>query len=126
MERCAQFNSQPNDLVFAHGDQGCFDPDIALFCTHFDELIEGIVVGGTAVGIAGAVLLDCADKDDFCAQNLGPAYRGGEKMRVAEGDVGDGNLGGGSMPASGGLLSAGFSTEGWVSGSSRNCNRMVG
>ena len=60
-----------------------------------DKLLKGGVVGGSAVRVAGAVLLDRADVDLRGSENLGPTDRRGEKMGVAEGDVGDGDLAGG-------------------------------
>src|ERR1700738_4089134 len=57
MERCAQFNSQPDDLALAHGDQRRFDPNFPVLGAHSDELIEGCIAGGPAVRIPRAVLL---------------------------------------------------------------------
>src|ERR1700712_2620334 len=62
MERCAQFNSQPDDLVFTHGDQRRFNPNLALFRAHPDELIECLIVSRPAVRIARAILLYRPDK----------------------------------------------------------------
>ena len=58
MEWCAQFNSQPDDLVLSHPDQRRFDPDIPVFCAHTDELIEGVIISGPTVRIPGAILLN--------------------------------------------------------------------
>src|SRR5260370_22152265 len=92
MERCAQFNSQPDDLALFQMDERCHDLDVSVFRAHFDELVERLVVRRPAVGIAGAVLLDGAYKDLLGPENLGPADRRREKVSIAKGDVGDGNL----------------------------------
>ncbi len=62
-------------------------------CAGADHLVVGLIVGWTTVGIAGTVLLDGSDVDLFRSQDFGPAYGDGEEVGVAEGDVGDGDLG---------------------------------
>src|ERR1700693_5117070 len=84
MERCAQFNSQPDDLAFAHCDQRGFDPNLPVLGAHLDELIECVIVGGPAVRIPRTVLLYCPDKHRLRAQHLRPAYRRRKEMSIAE------------------------------------------
>src|SRR5262249_31666919 len=48
------------------------------------DFIEGAVVGGTAIGISGAVLLDGADVDLLRSQHLCPTHGRGKKMSVAK------------------------------------------
>jgi len=66
MERSTEFNSQPDDLGLFQVNQRRHDANIALFGSGLDELVERLVVGRAAVGIAGRVLLDGADKDGLC------------------------------------------------------------
>jgi len=91
MERRRQFKAELNDLAFSHMDEGCEYLDGAVAGAGSDELLEGLVVGGAAVGIAGAILLDGPDDDVGGAEDFGPADGGGEEVGVAEGDVGDGD-----------------------------------
>ena len=56
----------------------CFRPG-------FDDLVEGLIVRRTAIGIAGTVLFDGADIDLFRSQHLSPAYRDGQEMGIAKG-----------------------------------------
>ena len=91
MERRGQFKAKLNDLTLSHMDERSDNFDVSIAGAGANKLLEGLVVGRTAVGITGAVLLDGADEDLFRAQNLGPTDRCGEKMGVAEGDVGDGD-----------------------------------
>src|SRR6266404_5899192 len=87
-----QVEATANDLSLAKCDERSRDLDASLFGADADDLVEGLVVLGAAVGVAGAILRDRADVDLGCSQNLCPTYRRGEEMRVAEGDVGDGDL----------------------------------
>src|ERR1700745_34512 len=87
MEGRAEFKAAADYLVLAHGDKRRLDADGAVTCAGADELLKGFVVGGAAVGIAGAVLLDRADVDGFGAEHLRPTDSGGEEVRVAEGDI---------------------------------------
>jgi len=91
MEGRREFKAAADYLVLTHRDKGCFDTDGAIARAGANELLKGLVVGGTAVGIAGAVLLDCTDVDGLGSEDLGPTDGGGEEVRVAEGDIGDGD-----------------------------------
>ena len=93
MEGSVEFNSETDDLALFHVDEWGFDADEAFPGPLADEGVEGVVVGGTAVGVAGGVLLDCADDDGFRTEDLCPAYGGGEEVSVAEGNVGDWDFG---------------------------------
>ena len=97
MEGRGEFKAAADYLVLAHGDKRRFDADGAVARAGADELLKGLVVGGTAVGIAGAVLLDGADVDGLGAEHLCPTDGGGEEVRVAEGNIGDGNAGADSV-----------------------------
>ncbi len=90
--RALQFQTEPDDLHLLEGDERSLDVDVAFFGSGLDEAIEGGVVLGTAVGIAGAVLGDGADEDVVGAEDLGPTDGDGEEMGVAEGNVGDGDV----------------------------------
>ena len=61
------------------------------FVPGFDDFVEGSIILRPAIGIAGTVGLDGADINLFRSQDLGPTDRDGEKMRVAEWDIGNGN-----------------------------------
>src|SRR3954468_8721062 len=87
-----QLQSAADDLSLAECDERRGDSDVRCFGAHTNELVEGVVVLGAAVRVAGAVLRDRADINLFRAQHLGPTYRSGKKMRVAERNVGNGNL----------------------------------
>ena len=63
MEGRGQFKAAADYLVLAHRDKRSFDADGAVARAGANELLKGLVVGGTAVGIAGAVLLDRTDVD---------------------------------------------------------------
>src|ERR1700726_3522627 len=91
MEWCVQFKAQPHNFGLAHVDERSGDLNGSFFRAGMDYAVEGFIVGGTTVGIAGAILLDCADKDFLRSQNLGPAYGGGQKMGVAKGYIGHWN-----------------------------------
>ena len=120
MERRTEFNPEADDLPLAEMDEGRDDPDGAVPCAGADELIEGVVVGRPAIRVAGAILLDRADKDGCRAEDLGPTDGGGKKVRVAEGDVGDGNFGPGAVGRSlielglAGVRGRGGDGDGWV------------
>ena len=58
MQGRTDFNSEADNLVFAHGDKRGNDLDVSFFRAFAGEAIEGVVVGGAAVGVSGAVLLD--------------------------------------------------------------------
>jgi hypothetical protein len=89
MEGCREFKAAADYLVLAHGDKRRFDADGAVARAGADELLKGLIVGGAAVGITGAVLLDGANIDRLRAEHFRPTDGGGEKVRVAEGNVGD-------------------------------------
>src|SRR5271170_5105189 len=91
MEWRGQFKAKPNDLTLPHMDEWSDDFDVSLPGPGADQLLKGLIICGTTVGIAGTVLLYGADQHLFRAQHLGPADGGGEKMGIAEGDVGDGD-----------------------------------
>ena len=91
MERCGQFKGKPHDLALTHLDERGDNFDFPVAGTGADELLEGFVIGGTAVGIAGAVLLNGTDNDFLRVEDFCPADRCGEEMRVAERNVGNGN-----------------------------------
>jgi hypothetical protein len=65
MQGRTKFNSEADDLALAHGDERGDDADRAFFYSLADQPVERFVVGGTAVGVAGAVLFDRADEDGF-------------------------------------------------------------
>src|SRR5580698_3739885 len=92
MQGRAQFKAKRNDLLLPHMDEWSNDFDVCVFCSGADKLLKGLIIGRTAVRVAGTVLLDGADKDFFCAQNLGPADSSRKKVRIAERDVGDGDF----------------------------------
>src|SRR3954464_3559063 len=87
-----QLQPAADDLTLAECDERRGDSDVRCFCAHLDELVERVVVLGAAVGVAGAILCDGADVDLFRSQHLGPADGSRKKMRIAEWDVGYGNL----------------------------------
>ena len=101
MERRAQFNPEPDDLVLAEVNERGDHTDAAVARARADELVEGFVVGGSAVGVAGAVLLDGADEHLCGAENFRPTDRGGKEVRIAERDVGDGDIGAGAVGLAG-------------------------
>jgi len=79
--------------VLAHGDKRCFDADGTVASTGTDELLKGLVVSGPAIRVAGAVLFDGSDVDGLGAKHLCPTDGGGEEVRVAEGNISDGDAG---------------------------------
>src|SRR3954453_3438408 len=87
-----QLQSAADDLSLAECDEWRGDCDVRCLVAHADDLVEGVVVLRAAVGVAGAILRDRANINLFRAQHLGPTDRSGKKMRVAERNVGDGNL----------------------------------
>jgi len=91
MERSRQFKAKLNDLTLSHMDERSENFDVSLFGPGANELLKCLIVSGTTVRVARAILLDGADDDLLRAEDLGPADGGGQKMGVAEGHVGDGN-----------------------------------
>lgn len=91
MERCVQFKAESDNLLLAKMDERRGDFDASLACAGSNELLKRLIIRGPAVGISGAVLLDRADEDSARAEDFRPAYGGGEKVRVAKGDIGYGN-----------------------------------
>src|SRR3954464_10614572 len=87
-----QLQAAADDLSLAECDERRGDSDVRCFGADLDQLVEGVVVLGAAIRVAGAVLRYGADVDLFRAQHLGPTYRSRKKMSVAERDIGDGNL----------------------------------
>ena len=86
-----------DNLGFFQGDERSDDLNSAVFSSPvfgslLDDLVEGFVICGAAVGIAGAVLLDGTDVDLRSAEDFGPADGNGEEMGITEGDVSDGDL----------------------------------
>src|SRR5271170_1541836 len=111
MERCVQFNSQPNDLALPHPDQWRFDSNIPIFRAHSDELVERVIIGRSAVRVPRAVLLHGPNQHLLSAQNLRPTHGGGKKVRIAEWNVSYWNF---------------IADLGLVRGSLRHRNSMVG
>src|SRR5271165_4464283 len=72
-------------------DEGGRDFDVSLARAGANDLLEGFIVRGAAVGIAGAVLLDGADEDGSGPQHLGPTDGCGQKVGIAKRHIGDGN-----------------------------------
>src|ERR1700760_1733798 len=93
MEGRAQFKAAADYLMLTHGDKWRFDADGAVARAGADELLEGLVIDRAAVGITGAVLFHRTDVNGLGAYHLGPADGGGEKVRVAEGHIGDRDTG---------------------------------
>src|SRR5882724_6254671 len=93
LQRRAQLQAAADDFCLAKCDERSGDLDASLFRPYADDLTESVVILGAAVGVTGAVLRDRADVDLGCSQHLGPTDRCGKKMRIAEGDVGDGDPG---------------------------------
>ena len=75
MEGRAQFKATADYLVLTHGDKWRFDANGAVARAGTDKLLEGLVVGRAAIGIAGAVLLDRSDVDRLGAYHLRPTDR---------------------------------------------------
>src|SRR3984885_2365413 len=93
MQRSAQFDAAADDLVFLELDDRRDDIDLRFRARAFaNHVLEGAVILGAAVRIAGAVFGDRADVDRVRALGFGPAHGHAEKMRVAERDVGDWNF----------------------------------
>ncbi len=89
-----ELQATANDFIFSHVNDRRNDFDFSLGLGAFaDHLLEGFVVVRTAIWIAGAVFEDGADIDGVSAEYFGPANGSGKKVRVAEGDVGDGDGG---------------------------------
>ena len=61
-------------------------------CALFDDLVERFIVSRTTVRISGTILLNCPNENPFSPDNLSPAYCDGQKMSIAEGDIGHGNV----------------------------------
>src|ERR1700722_13675402 len=95
MQRGAQFDAAPDDLVFLQLDDGRDDIDLRFGARAFaNHVLERAVVFGATVGIAGAVFGDSADVNRIGADGFGPADRDGKEMGVAEWHVSDGNVAG--------------------------------
>src|SRR5437763_10350209 len=92
MEWRVQFKAQPHNFNLTQMNEWGDDFYCSVFRAGLNHAVEGFIIGGTAVGIAGAVLFDGADNNFLRSQNLGPAHRGGQEMRVAKGNVGDRNI----------------------------------
>src|ERR1700685_804520 len=93
MQRGAQFDAAADDLAFLQLNDRSDDVDLRFRARDFaNHILEGAVILGAAVGIAGAVFGDRTDVDRIGADGFGPADGDGKKMRVAEWDVGDGNF----------------------------------
>src|SRR5271170_5866344 len=91
MERSGQFKAKLNDLTLAHMDERSDDFDVSLPSSSADKLLKRLIIRGTAVGIAGTVLLDGPNQHLFRPQHLGPADSGGEEVSVTKWNVGDRN-----------------------------------
>lgn len=92
MEGRMQFKAEGHNLLLAEMDERGGDFDASVARSGANKLPKRFVIRGAAVRITGAVLLDRADEDGARAEHLGPAYGGGEEVRIAEGNVGDGDL----------------------------------
>src|SRR3954463_16565402 len=57
----AQLQSAADDLSLAECDERRGDGDVCCLGTDADDLVEGVVVLGAAIGVAGAVLRNRAD-----------------------------------------------------------------
>src|SRR5271168_2347696 len=64
------------------------DFDVSLPSSSTNELLKGLIIRRTAVGITGTVLLDGANQHFLRPQHLGPTDGSGEEMSIAERDVG--------------------------------------
>src|ERR1700722_4041465 len=95
MQRSAQFDAAANDLVFLQLDDRRDDVDFGFGARAFaNHVLEGAVILGAAIGIAGAVFGNCADVDRIGADGFGPAHGDAQKVRITERNVGDGNFAG--------------------------------
>src|SRR5882724_8809527 len=72
LQRSAQVEAAADDLSLTQCDERSRNLDASLFCTNADHLVEGLVVLRTAIGVAGAVLRDCADVYLPCSQHFSP------------------------------------------------------
>ena len=84
MQWCTEFNTELHDLTLAQPDEWRGNADVAGLGPLLDERVEGVIVGRTAVGIAGAVLLYRAEEDGTCAEDFSPADGGGKEVGIAE------------------------------------------
>src|SRR6185437_5040817 len=91
MERSIQFKTERYNLLLVKMDERRFDFDASVARSRADKLLKRLIIRRPAVGIAGAVRLHRANEDGLRPQHLGPAYRGGKEMGVAEGNIGYGN-----------------------------------
>lgn len=89
MEGRSQFNPKRDNLLLAEMDERRVDFDASVAGAFADKLLEGMVIGGAAVGVSRAILLHRADDDLLGSDDFGPAYGGGEEVGVAERNVGD-------------------------------------
>src|ERR1700760_2047284 len=92
MEGRRQFKAEPHDLLLPHMDERRGNFDVSVARAGADKLLKSLIIGRTAVRIAGTVLLHRPDQDGLRAQDLGPADGGRQEMRVAKRYVGDRNL----------------------------------
>src|ERR1700744_5037904 len=93
MQRGAQFDAAANDLILFELDDRSDDVDLSFGARTFaDDVLEGGVILGPAVGVAGAVFGDSADEYLVSACGFGPAYGDAEEVGVAERNVGDGDF----------------------------------
>src|SRR3974390_648121 len=92
MQRCAQVESPPHDFALLHADYRShhFNPRFGL-CASANQLLKHAVIFRPAIRIPGAVFLHGADVNRTCADGLGPAHRGAQKVSIAEGHVGYGD-----------------------------------
>src|SRR5260221_14426909 len=58
LQRRLQVEAAADDLSLAKCDERSRDLDASLFRAYTDDLVEGLVVLRTAVGVAGAILRD--------------------------------------------------------------------
>src|SRR5450432_3027828 len=93
MQRSAQRAAAADDFAFLQSDYWSDDFDLRLRTrANANYFLERSIVFGAAIGIAGAVFGHGTDVDFARADGFSPADRYGKKMRVAEWDVGDGNV----------------------------------
>ena len=71
-KRRAKLPAAPHDFAFSHGDDRRHDFKLGLGPSPGDDdAVERLVVFGPAVGVAGAILRDGADKNLFRAEHFG-------------------------------------------------------
>src|SRR5579862_4761961 len=90
MQRGTQFDAAADNLIFLELDDRRDDFNLRFRPGAFtNHILEGAVILGATIRIAGAVFGNGADVDLAGADGFGPTHGDAEKVRVAEWNIGN-------------------------------------